>query len=337
MGCHLQIAKRPPQVLDISHTTNIPSLYFTPHYPLLEKMPGQWLEKCRKWCWCPRKSAPDPMLAVSSMEIWGSFLSKYIKFIIVTQWLTSTRGIEVAQKCSVNNSIVWQRQDDLMIQFSNPNWITKSICLCSITDGTFLRNLYPWRRRTSLMDTWWWLVSSLNAQGRALNAPCLTQVGRIPFLEWVNASHALLYLHICFKLATLPCHVLCSFLPPLPHSTGHTSPTSLSLPILNCLIWPAQGNPFPSPPPTYAASALACPPAPPPACLCRFTAHLWFLDMTMSAEILKKCQNIWILWINNHRAPVETVAQSVCRFVRLLPSLIFLQGCILFYCDTLKH
>ena len=43
-----------------------------------------------------------------------------------------------------------QRQNDLMIQFSNPNWITTSICLRSITDGTFLRNLYPSRRRTSL-------------------------------------------------------------------------------------------------------------------------------------------------------------------------------------------
>ena len=44
------------------------------------------------------------------------------------------------------------RQIDFVIQFGFENWIIKSICLCSITDGTFLRNLYPLRRRTSFLD-----------------------------------------------------------------------------------------------------------------------------------------------------------------------------------------
>ena len=60
-------------------------------------------------------------------------------------------------------------QNDLMIQFLNPNWITKSICLCSITDGTFLRNLYPWRRRKSLFD--------LAARARQKTPPSSSCVG----------------------------------------------------------------------------------------------------------------------------------------------------------------
>ena len=42
------------------------------------------------------------------------------------------------------------RQTDFVIQFGFENWIIKSFCLCSTTDGTFLRNLYPSRRRKPL-------------------------------------------------------------------------------------------------------------------------------------------------------------------------------------------
>ena len=42
------------------------------------------------------------------------------------------------------------RQIDFVIQFGFENWIIKSFCLCSTTDGTFLRNLYLRRRRTGL-------------------------------------------------------------------------------------------------------------------------------------------------------------------------------------------
>ena len=44
------------------------------------------------------------------------------------------------------------RQTDFVIQFGFENWIIKSFCLCSTTDGIILRNLYPSRRRTSLVD-----------------------------------------------------------------------------------------------------------------------------------------------------------------------------------------
>ena len=50
-------------------------------------------------------------------------------------------GIEVAQNCSVNGA------HSGSIQFGFENWILKSFCLCSTTDGTFLRNLYLRRRR----------------------------------------------------------------------------------------------------------------------------------------------------------------------------------------------
>ena len=43
------------------------------------------------------------------------------------------------------------RQIDFVIQFGFENWIIKSFCLCSTTDETFLRNLYPSRRRKPLL------------------------------------------------------------------------------------------------------------------------------------------------------------------------------------------
>ena len=43
-----------------------------------------------------------------------------------------------------------QRQFDFVVQFWFENWIIKSFCLCSTTDGIFLRNPYPWRRRKPL-------------------------------------------------------------------------------------------------------------------------------------------------------------------------------------------
>ena len=140
-----------------------------------------------------------------------------------------------------------------------------------------------------------------------------------------------------FCQATLPCHVLCSLLPPLPHSAGPHLPhlplspfwtASFGLPkAIPSLLLLRPMRPLPLP---------ALLPRHPPACA-GLQPIFGFLIWQCLQKFSQKCQNIWILWINNHRAPVETVAQSVCRFVRLLPSLIFLQGCILFYCDTLKH
>ena len=96
-----------------------------------------------------------------------------------------------------------------------------------------------------------------------------------------------------------PCHVMYNMLlPPAPapltnQATPPPSPPSASLPILNCLIWPAQGNPFPfsssPPPPCRPMRPLAppgCPPAPPPSSLCRFAAHPWFLEVTVVVDIL---------------------------------------------------
>ena len=53
------------------------------------------------------------------------------------------------------------RQIDFVIQFGFENWIIKSFCLCSTTDGTFLRILYPSRRRKPLglvlnSNPWFW-------------------------------------------------------------------------------------------------------------------------------------------------------------------------------------
>ena len=53
------------------------------------------------------------------------------------------------------------RQIDFVIQFGFENWIIKSFCLCSTTDGTFLPNLYPSRRRTSLKGRRWLVVPQL--------------------------------------------------------------------------------------------------------------------------------------------------------------------------------
>ena len=75
--------------------------------------------------------------------------------------------------------------------------------------------------------------------------------------------------------------------PPAPAPLSRATPpppSSPSLPILNCLIWPAQGNPFPSPPATYEEGDGLWPHLPAllpfrPSRLGRFAAHPGFLEV----------------------------------------------------------